>query len=172
MDNTANNGHGCAVVLLLLTLSFMQLVLYVAAASPYDIQREHLMMYDPRMPTRLPKEFPRSNIHLQQQQHMQQQIQHYAAIAAQQRRRAHKTHASWRHKRPQRAGSTAVERRLQETASRAKQPRQSFNFDNLPPASCYHVEQQMVQLIAEFDCSSPAVQSNETPEAFEAKVGL
>jgi hypothetical protein len=172
MDNTASSG--CAVVL----LSLMQLVLYVAAASPYDIKREDLMMYDPRMPSRLPRELTRSNIQLQQQQqhmqqHMQQQIQHYAAVAAQQRRKAHKTHGGWRHKRPQRAGSTAVERRLQETTSRATVPlrRQGFNFDNLPPSSCYHVEQQMVQLIADFDCSSPAVQ-NETSEAFEAKVGL
>jgi hypothetical protein len=161
---------GCAVVL----LCVLHLVLNVAAASQFDIQREHLMMYDPRMPTRLPRELPHSNIQLQQQQHMQQQIQHYAAIAAQQRRRQHRSGRSWRHKRPQRAGATAFERRLQETASRASTPlgKRNFNFDNLPPSSCYHVEQQMVQLIAEFDCSSPAVLGYGTPEAFEANVSL
>lgn len=55
----------------------MHIALAARAISPDDARKKHLMMLDPRMPARL-QQLPRSQLELQQQQRLQQQVQRYA----------------------------------------------------------------------------------------------
>jgi hypothetical protein len=135
------------------------LLLFAGAAralSPNEARRQHLMNIDPRMPVKP------SHLHqYQQQQHLQQQVQQIVTQTPNKHKRSRKP--------PRRSlsrggavfeGSLARSLLVEEEEQQQQQDatRTRAVAPNLPPDSCYHLEQQVVRLLLDFDCSRPVVQ--------------
>jgi hypothetical protein len=145
-------------------ICLMHLAVVAKAISLEDARRKHLMMLDPRMPAKL-QQLPRLQLELQQQQRLQQQVQHYATKQPS-RSTAKQRHTRSKHvvtlERSAKLLARSLLGRSAEDAANELEPHSkgsAYVSPHLPPASCYHMEQQVVQLLLEFNCSHPVVQS-------------
>lgn len=147
---------------LLALLLVAQWLIAAAAVSPHDARRDFLMMLDPSMPARFSKHV-QPNVHLQQQQHLRQQVQRYAPAAQHTGRRTRRSFSKGQRKVYNRRPGHGLSRSLRDTSagrgSRADLDTREHSDPqiDLPPASCCHLEQQDVQLVVAFDCSKPGV---------------
>lgn len=153
----ASAGAHTATVVLLAALLFAGAT---TALSPNEARRQHLMNLDPRIPVKP------SHLHqYQQQQHLQQQVEQIV------------THNTNKHKRsrkpPRRSLSrtgAASERSLARSLLVGEEQQHGYTCTkavvrNLPPDSCYHYEQQVVRLLLDFDCSNPAMKTQQPQNA-------
>lgn len=139
------------------------LIATATAVSPQDARREFLMMLDPLVPAHIARQ-SQSNRQLEQQQHLRQQVERHAQKSTGQSRR-HRKRSTAKHRTFQSTHGGGLARSLRDTSAEphsssnaAQNSRAIYYPAGLPPSSCYHLEQQEVQLLADFDCSMPGVQ--------------
>lgn len=158
-----------AVAVLCLTL-----VVSAAALSPNEARRKHLMILDPRMPVKQ-QQRQHGDTEPQQQQRVQQQVQRYAtgsnaASVRSRRSRQKRNQRSIVFERSSRPLARSLLGRSADPAAQGQATNtKSSGSPNLPPPSCYHLEQQAVYMMLDFDCSLPGIQGQSTTD-LETKV--